>query len=161
MPTLDLGCGSYKRGDVGIDIIPGPAVDRVVRLGFETIPYPENHFDGATMIHAIEHIPFTLWTSDGERTYPMVRLLREVFRVLKPGKDFLILTLAFPDSRCFEDPTHCSVWTVDTIRHFVGGRDSPVGDRNDEAAGLRVPFKLIRSGLTSDGLLEIILRKPA
>lgn len=159
MQTLDLGCGANKRGDVGIDVAAAPGVNHVLRLGFDAIPYPDNHFDHVWMIHAIEHIPFTIWTHEGNRTYPMVQLLREVYRVLKPGCAFEILTLEFPDPRCFEDPTHVSTWTRLTINHFVGTRDSDVGNRNDELAGLRVPFKLERSGLTSDGLLEIVLRK--
>lgn len=161
MPTLDLGCGGHKRGDIGIDAEKWPNVDHVLRLGFDAIPYDSNHFDGATMIHAIEHIPFTLWDHEGGRTYPMVQLLREVFRVLKPKALFHILTLEFPDPRCVEDPQHVSFWTRKTISHFVGQRDSIIGNENDRMAGFHVPFELVRSDLTSDGLLEIILRKPS
>jgi SAM-dependent methyltransferase len=159
MPTLDLGCGASKRGDVGIDIAPAPGVNHVLRLGFDPIPYADNHFDHVWMIHAIEHVPFTVWDNLGVRSTPMVRLLWEVYRVLKPGAMFEILTLEFPDPRCFEDPTHVSVWTRKTIHHFLGERDSSVGNANDERAGLRVPFKLERSDLTTDGLLQILLRK--
>lgn len=159
MPTLDLGCGSSKRGDIGIDISPAKGVDHILRLGFDRVPYPDNTFDHVWMIHAIEHIPFTIWSPEGLRVYPMVTLLSEVYRVMKPGAVFEILTLEFPDPRCFEDPTHVSIWTRNTINHFVGTRDSAVGNTNDELAGLRVPFKLERSGLTNDGLLEILLRK--
>lgn len=159
MVSLDLGCGSTKRGDVGIDIAEGEGVDHVLALGFDNLPFTDNTFDRVFMIHAIEHVPFMVWTVTGVRTYPMVQLLSEVYRVMKPGAAFEILTLEFPDPRCFEDPTHCSIWTRETIKHFVGARDSDVGNRNDELAGLRIPFKLERSGLTSDGLLEIILRK--
>lgn len=159
MVSLDLGCGSTKRGDIGIDISQGEGVDHVLALGFDDLPFPDNTFDRVFMIHAIEHVPFMVWTVAGVRTYPMVQLLSEVYRVMKPGASFEILTLEFPDPRCFEDPTHCSIWTRNTINHFVGARDSAVGNTNDELAGLRVPFKLERSGLTTDGLLEIILRK--
>ncbi len=160
MHTLDIGCGSQKRGTVGIDAHPGPNIDHVLRMGFQDIPYPDNHFDAAFMIHAIEHIPFVLWDHGGYHTYPMVRLLREVFRVLKPDACFNILTLCYPDERCFSDPTHVSVWTQSTINHFVGKRDSETGNENDERAGLRVPFELLCSHVNSDGLLEIGLRKP-
>ncbi len=159
MPTCDLGCGANKRGDVGIDIAVAPGVNHVLRLGFDKIPYPDNHFDHVWMIHAIEHVPFVVWSHDGQRTYPMVQLLSEVYRVLKPGCAFEILTLEFPDPRCFQDPTHVSVWTRDTMTHFVGARDSMVANDNDYRAGLRVPFKLEHSGLTSDGLLQIVVRK--
>jgi len=160
MPTLDLGCGGTKRGDVGIDCEPWPGVDHVVRLGFQPIPYPDDTFDGAVMIQAIEHIPFIVYSLEGIRAYPMVSFLKEVHRVLKPGTRFVISTLEFPDPRCVEDPAHCSYWTRETAKHFVGGRDSSVGDQNDLMAGLRVPFRLIHSGPTPDGLLEIVLEKP-
>lgn len=157
--SLDLGCGSTKRGDVGVDIAPGPAVDHVLALGFDNLPFADNTFDRVFMVHAIEHVPFMVWTVTGVRTYPMVQLLSEVYRVMKPGASFEILTLEFPDPRCVEDPTHCSYWTRETIKHFVGCRDTVVANDNDYRAGLRVPFHLERSGLTTDGLLEIILRK--
>ncbi len=160
MQTLDLGCGSQKRGTVGIDVHPGPGIDHVIRLGFQNIPYPDNHFDGAHMVHAIEHIPFIMFEPDGARSFPVLRLLKEVYRVLKPTACFNILTICYPDPRCFSDPTHCSVWTDSTINHFIGNRDSEAGNRNDDMAGLHVPFELVRSGLTTDGLLEINLRKP-
>ena len=161
MPSLDLGCGGNKRGDIGIDAAPWPGVNHVLRMGFDRIPYADAYFDQATMIHAIEHVPFVVYDHDGNKSYPMVHLLREVFRVLKPSGTFQALTLEFPDPRCFEDPTHVSIWTRRTINHFVGKRDSDVGNSNDEMAGLRVPFELQKSDLTSDGLLEIVLRKPS
>lgn len=160
MPTLDLGCGGNKRGDIGIDSQRWPGIDHVLRLGFEKIPYNENYFDGAFMVHAIEHIPFVVFDKHGLAAMPVRDLLLEVFRVLKHGTNFNILTIEFPDPRSVEDPTHCSFWTRNTINHFVGKRDSEVGNANDEMAQLRVPFELVRSGLTTDGLLEIILRKP-
>ncbi len=160
MPTLDLGCGGSKRGDVGIDIAAWPGVDHVLALGFDRLPYADGFFNAAFMIHAIEHVPFTIWSHDGRRSYPMVQLLGEVYRVLKPGACFNILTLEFPDPRCFEDPTHVSIWTRKSIYHFAGNRDSAVGDRNDEMAGLKIPFEVVKSDLTTDALLEIVLRKP-
>lgn len=174
MPTLDLGCGGQKRGDVGVDIARWPGVDHVVQLGFEPLPFPDNHFERAYCIHAIEHIPFMVWTLSPNSTagyhqwvrhYPMVDFLLEVWRVLKPGAEFEILTIAmnqpngFWDPRAFQDPTHCSFWTTDTIRHFCGGRDSSAGDKNDVAAGLRVPFQIVQNGWNSDNLLSIVLRK--
>jgi SAM-dependent methyltransferase len=159
MPTLDLGCGGNKRGTHGVDIAAWPGVDHVLALGFDKIPYPNDHFDHAWMIQAIEHVPFLVWSHDGRRSYPMVQLLSEVYRVLKPGALFEVQTLEFPDPRAFQDPTHCSIWTRDTIRHFVGARESNVGNHNDELAGLRVPFRLERSDLNQDGILQILLRK--
>lgn len=160
MPTLDIGCGSNKLGDIGIDIAEWPGVDHVVNLGFGRIPYDDKHFDKVWSQHSIEHVPFVVYNTNGQRKYPMHHLLTECYRVLKPGCDMDILTLPFPDPRCFQDPTHVSVWTLDTIRHFVGARDSDVGNQNDIMAGLVTGFELVVSELTADKLLHIVIRRP-
>jgi len=167
MPTLDLGCGGHKQGDIGIDIAPWPGVDYVVNLGFDPLPLPDCSVDKIISQHSIEHVPFVVYDfHTGARKYPMVFLLRECHRVLKVGGAMDILTIcgaggAGPvDPRAWQDPTHVSVWTRDTIRHFVGARGSQVGDANDAMAGLHVPFDLVVSELTSDHLLHIVLRRP-
>lgn len=157
---LDLGCGNAKpKGWIGVDISPDSDADYVLDMAYETLPMWSNSFEGARCIHAIEHIPFWLYTEGGTLIRPVVFFLSEVYRVLKPGAEFYILTLCYPDPRCFQDPDHKSVWTVDTIKHFVGGLGE-VGDANSKRTGLHVPFELICSQLTTDGLLEIRLRKP-
>lgn len=153
---LDLGCGRNKpEGWVGVDMSTDSDADHVLDLGFDYLPFDENTVDKARAIHTIEHIPF--WDLDAPK--PMVHFLRQVYRVLKPGAELYILTLCYPDPRCFQDPDHKSVWTVDTIKHFVGGLGE-VGDANSKRTGLHVPFELVCSRLTTDGLLEIRLRKP-
>ena len=159
---LDLGCGNAKpEGWIGVDISPDSDADYVLDMAGAALPFWANSFDGARCIHAIEHIPFWVhagvYHSGGYK--PMVHFLSEVYRVLKPGAEFYILTLCYPDPRCFQDPDHKSVWTLDTIKHFVGGLGE-VGDANSKRTGLHVPFELICSQLTTDGLLEIRLRKP-
>lgn len=161
MPTIDLGCGGAKRGDIGVDYHPWPNVDAIVKLGFESIPFQNNHFDHAYCTHVIEHIPHILWLPDGTRHLPVKFFLEEVHRILQPGAEFEILTLAYPDPRVWQDPTHVACWTEHTIRHYVGARESEIGNLNDEMAQLHVPFELIRSGLNSDLLLDIRLQKPA
>lgn len=168
MNVLDIGCGSNKQGTHGVDIAPWPGVDAVVRLGFEQLPFDDEFFGKVVSIHSIEHVPFVVYHERAGvwlRDYPMVQLLKECHRVLKPGGMMEILTIcaAGPhgvDPRAWEDPTHVSIWTLDTIKHFVGGRDSRVGDLNDAMAGLKVPFELVVSELNSDKLLHIVLRKP-
>jgi predicted SAM-dependent methyltransferase len=159
---LDLGCGNAKKeGWIGIDVSEDSQADIVMDLGSEEIPLPDNSVDGARAIHVIEHVPFWVHASiyDNAHWRPMVHFLQEVYRVLKPGAEFYILTLCYPDPRCFQDPDHKSVWTLDTIKHFVGGLGE-VGDANSRRTGLYVPFELLCSQLTTDGLLEIRLRKP-
>ncbi len=168
MPTLDIGCGGNKLGDVGVDIAPWPGVDHVCNLGFEPLPFPDQTFDKVWSQHSIEHVPFVVYDfATGARKYPMVQLLRECHRVLKPGMTMDILTICGAgggpsvDPRAWQDPTHVSVWTLNTIQHFTAARDSQVGNLNDVMAGLHVPFELVVSELTTDKLLHIVLRRPA
>lgn len=158
---LDLGCGRNKHpGAIGIDISADSDADYVLDLGFAKLPFDNNTVDGAYCIHAIEHIPFWVYMFEGVLYRPIIHFLREVHRVLKPGAEFYILTVPYPDPRCFEDPDHKSIWGIGTIRHFVGARGSDVGNENDKRLGLHIPFKLVSEGLTVDQLLEIRLRKP-
>lgn len=166
---LDLGCGNTKPPSwIGVDISPDSDADHVLDMGFQALPFEDNAFYEARAIHAIEHIPFWVYPDYNSRDKngwryalrrPIVWFFKEVYRVLKPGAEFYILTLCYPDPRCFQDPDHKSVWTLDTIKHFVGGLGE-VGDANSKRTGLHVPFELVHCGLTSDGLLEIRLRKP-
>lgn len=157
---LDLGCGNAKpEGWIGVDASADSMADNILDMGMDTFPFHDNSFEGARCIHAIEHIPFWIYVYFGSVSRPIVHFLKEVYRVLKPGSEFYILTLCYPDPRCFQDPDHKSVWTLDTIKHFVGGLGE-VGDANSKRTGLHVPFELICSQLTTDGLLEIRLRKP-
>jgi len=81
----------------------------------EPLPFPDDYFDGVTLIHLVEHLE-----KPGE-------LIREVFRVLKPGGAFYLETpdrksLRFPSlsgwlpDLCagplnfYDDPTHLRIW---------------------------------------------------
>ena len=96
---LDLGCGSYCRGDVGIDIdfswsnpyhrphfydkVAGsknPYPDLVLADANYPLPFRSNAFDEVVMIHVIEHLV---------RPYDC---LREIYRVLKPGGKLILVT---------------------------------------------------------------------
>jgi SAM-dependent methyltransferase len=54
---LDLGCGNAKReGFVGLDSMPGPAVDHVLDLTVDPIPFPDDSVDEVFSAHFLEHI---------------------------------------------------------------------------------------------------------
>jgi ubiquinone/menaquinone biosynthesis C-methylase UbiE len=96
---LDFGCGdgSFIAGLLdksrvlyGIDVRSNAimsAKKRYPRINFKNIavgggiPYPDNYFDAVTLFHVLEHV-------DSE-----ARVIKEIFRVLKPGG---ILLLASP-----------------------------------------------------------------
>lgn len=67
--TLDVGCGSNKRGELGVDPTRGTGVDIVADGRF--LPFKGNSFDCVILTHVLEHI--------GE----MRRAVLEAWRVAK------------------------------------------------------------------------------
>ena len=105
--VIDVGCGvghSYEllepRETVGVDLDPraleGQNRETTV-ADMRNLPFPDDSFDGAIVVHAIEHVP------DPERA------LAEVARVTRPGGAAVFvtpnrLTFARPDE--IIDPYH-------------------------------------------------------
>ena len=71
---IDLGCGDKKReGFYGIDIYDGPAVDRVMNIEAERLPFEDGSIEYVFSSHMFEHLTY----------FPFV--LQEIFRVCKDG----------------------------------------------------------------------------
>jgi SAM-dependent methyltransferase len=71
---IELGCGANKRdGFFGIDIADGPAVDLVLDIERQLLPFADDSIDHVYTSHAFEHLV----------NYQYV--LREIMRVCKPG----------------------------------------------------------------------------
>jgi SAM-dependent methyltransferase len=130
---LDLGCGKFPRNPYGrsrlcgIDVRPAPAEAafeyRVANLVMEPIPYAEGSFASVSAYDFVEHVPRVLPTSDGRSTtFPFVRLMDEVWRVLVPGGRFYALTPAWPHPEAFTDPTHVNIITDRTHTYFCGDK---------------------------------------
>ena len=118
--VLDVGCGSgvvlermQSLGwDVdGVEVDPGgvaAARARGVRVqqGLLTdAKFPDNHFDAVHSAHVIEHV------------YDPVALLKECFRILKPGGKLVILT---PNTASFGHRHYGEAWlNLDPPRHLM------------------------------------------
>ncbi len=83
-------------------------------LALGVLPFDSNSFDYVTAFDVLEHIQ-RISTVDGEARFPFVRLMNEIFRVLKPGGVFFNIQPCFPSKEAFQDPTHVNIMTEDTL----------------------------------------------
>lgn len=124
---LDIGCGSYCRGDVGIDInfswynpkhrpeffdkIGGKKrenADLVMADANYPLPFRDRAFNEVTMIHVIEHL------------YRPLDCLKEIHRVLKTqGKLILVTPNAKKSQADWLDDGHILSFTEPTITRLV------------------------------------------
>jgi Methyltransferase domain len=120
--VLDLGCGFRKAGNIGIDAKVGNNdADIVCLLGFEPLPFEEASVDEVVCRDFLEHIPKAVYLeSEGKLHYPVIYLIDEVWRVLKPGGIFRSWTPMYPHPEVFQDPTHLSAWTIKSMDYFCG-----------------------------------------
>jgi SAM-dependent methyltransferase len=153
---VDLGCGFRKKGNLGIDRTKeGTAADLICQLGFETIPLDDEVADSIWCRDFLEHLPKAFY-HEGDRAlrYPIIELMNEVWRILKPGGLFTGLTPCYPAVEVHRDPTHLSVWTLESMPYFCG--KYPVA----RIYGIKTNFLLEENRL--DGFyLRAALRKPA
>ena len=185
MTKLNIGPGLSGTGDAKIDLFPFPGVNHVLDLAVDSIPYPDNHFDEVEASQVLEHIPTQLrwceamvFTSSvilnqptGEYKwhlrFPRVELMREIYRVLKPGG---VLVASVPEvdvergvMRWAQDPTHTDVpWILESFDYFCnqwgGGSD---GNEANLSSGINFGFERTRHEYNDDkSVLTVWLRKP-
>jgi SAM-dependent methyltransferase len=127
--SLDLGCGFRPKNPFeaeelfGIDIFNFNTVGfefKVADLNIEPIPYPDNHFDYVTAYDFLEHIPRLLYI-DGKAVNPFIKIMNEIYRVLKPNGVFKAHTPYYPHLEAFTDPTHVNIITEKTVDYFTNG----------------------------------------
>src|SRR3954466_6161455 len=106
---LDLGCGNRKTpGSTGVDIAPLPGVDVVHDLSVFPYPIQSDSFDRIILRHVIEHIP------------DVVRLMKEIHRIGKPGAILEIYTPHFTSINSYSDPAHVHHFSLQTFDYFCG-----------------------------------------
>lgn len=141
---LDIGCGAHPQpGFVGMDVRPLPTVDIVWDVSKFPWPLPDECVRRAMASHLVEHIPPDggdtrvvslvkmllakgLITDDEVKEYigelehgpRFLRFMNEVWRILKPGGEFMI---SCPHGYSFgflQDPTHCNEVCEATFAYF-------------------------------------------
>jgi SAM-dependent methyltransferase len=105
--TLHIGCGpTSKRGDVGIDVLPGPAVDIVHDLDEFPWPVEDNSFRVVICEDVLEHL----------RDIP--RVMEEIYRVSVDGGVIEIKVPSGTSSDVFIDPTHLRGFSFRSFDYF-------------------------------------------
>ena len=126
--TLDLGCGLNPRNPFnadelyGIDIRPHDNEKiKVVDLAIESIPFPSEYFDYVFAYDFIEHVPRIIYNPT--RRFCFIKLMNEIYRVLKMGGTFASFTPAFLKEAAFIDPTHVNIITENTCPLYFDNKN--------------------------------------
>ena len=152
---VDLGCGFRKDGNLGIDITKdGTDADLVCQLGFEPLPLADNSVDKIICHNFLEHLPKAYYSENERRLkYPIIFLMNEIWRVLRPGGTFTSFTPCHPHVEVHRDPTHLSVWTLESMDYFCGKY------RVAKIYGVKEYFELVENKMDRF-YLYAVLRKP-
>ena len=137
--TLDLGCGFRIRNPFfaelkyGVDLAADPGRNvSAWDAALEPLPFSDSSMDFITAFDFLEHVPRIIYWGgggeggeggweEGERPrsrYPVVELMNEVHRVLKPCGIFFSVTPTYPGISAFYDPTHVNFMTMETMVHY-------------------------------------------
>ncbi len=105
---LNLGCGKDVRtGWINLDRAKLPGVDVVHDLTILPLPFPNDTFDEVLCKDILEHID----------DYSL--LLKDLYRLLKPGGILHIRVPHFTSKDAYSDPTHKRFFTVHTFRYYT------------------------------------------
>ena len=103
---LLLGGGNIKKeGYTNLDILPLENVDIVADLN-KGIPLEDNTVETILANNILEHLPDTM------------AIMKEMWRVCKPGATVVIKVPYFKSTAAFKDPTHIRFFTERTMEYF-------------------------------------------
>ena len=160
---VDLGCGTAKRAEVGVDLVALPGVDYVCNLGFEPLPFENESVDKFIAWDLLEHIPMSIWIQQNTkmvRLTPIIYLFKEIHRCLIGGGIFESLTPHYPAQEVWQDPTHVSVWTPNTWLYFTASAEGINEGTLLHSYGIDFRFETVDSQTPNDSHMLKILRKP-
>lgn len=117
---LEIGCGKKRssRADfIGLDRFSLPGVDVIVDLNKGAIPFPDNCFDLVYASHSLEHV------------HDLIGVVREIWRVSKPGAQLCILAPYHATSLNAANPYHFHNFNEHTPRFWTSFPETPIDPR--------------------------------
>ncbi len=109
---LNIGCGNLRMaGFLGVDMRPGPAVDRVMDLTKHPWDLPSGHFREVRAWHVLEHLP----------GYELDEAMHEIHRVLAQG-GVLYAKVPYKEKGPY-NPFHFHVFNRDTFGVWIAHTD--------------------------------------
>jgi SAM-dependent methyltransferase len=122
--ALDIGSGPEPKNPFKADKVFGADLRANISknvvyadLASGSLPFENEMFDYVTAHDVLEHI-MRVSLVGGETKFPLIQLINEVFRVLKPGGIFFNIQPCFPAKEAFQDPTHVNIMSEDTMHHY-------------------------------------------
>lgn len=111
MKKLNVGCGTdVRKGWVNLDVVKLPGVDVVHDVNMIPWPFESNEFDEVLCQDVLEHVNDVL------------KVLKEIHRVLKPKGIVRIRVPHFTSAMAHNDPTHKHFFAWDSFEYFQKGK---------------------------------------
>jgi len=105
---LNLGCGKdIKKSWINLDIKKYPGVDIIHDLNTYPYPFSDNYADFILMKHVLEHLD------------NIVKVMEEIYRILKPNGKVEIIVPYYKHKNAFTDPTHKHFFTEDSMNFLI------------------------------------------
>ena len=128
MKIIDLGCGKNKRkGSIGVDLNKDSHADLIHDLNSYPYPFRDSECDYIYLDNTLEHLDDT------------IKVMEEVYRILKPGGVCKVIVPYFRSRYAFIDPTHKKFFTIDSFIYF-----DPDNFYFKHVAYTKAKFKLIK-----------------
>ena len=145
--NLDIGCGANKQqGCVGLDVRKFPGVDIVHNLEKYPYPLPDNSVKLVIASHVVEHI--------NPANSGFISFMDEIWRILKPQGQFMLVTPYAGSPGYWQDPTHLNPCNEITFTYF-----DPLAKTGFYRFYKPKPWKIERSYWDPVGNLEVLLSK--